>query len=178
MSNSIHSDLNRDQFSVSRPCKARNAVFLIDFADTLPPHRTKSADLHKLRPVTYRYKNDPTGTLQYGLVAEEVARVYPELVSYGADGKVMTVHYLTLTAMLLNELQKQAIENQRQARQIHQLTERSAQESERIEQQAIQNQRLSTQVAQLKGMFEQAMAAQRGPVASRRPSTGKQAPAR
>ena len=124
---------------------------------------TKSADLLKLRPVTYRYKNDPTGTLQYGLVAEEVARVYPELVSYGADGKVMTVHYLTLTAMLLNELQKQAIENQRQARQIHQLTERSAQESERIEQQAIQNQRLSTQVAQLKGMFEQAMAAQRGP---------------
>ena len=40
----------------------------------------KSADLLKLRPVTSVYKNDQTGTLQYGLVAEEVARVYPELV--------------------------------------------------------------------------------------------------
>src|SRR5262249_47370554 len=64
--------------------------------------------LMKLRPVTFRYKNDPEGIKQYGLVAEEVARIYPELVSYGADGKVETVRYLTLTTMLLNELQKQA----------------------------------------------------------------------
>jgi hypothetical protein len=39
-----------------------------------------SAGLMKLRPVSFRYKDDPSGTLQYGLVAEEVARVYPELV--------------------------------------------------------------------------------------------------
>jgi hypothetical protein len=66
--------------------------------------------LMKLRPVTFRYKNDPAGTLQYGIVAEEVAKIYPDLVSYGADGKIQTVRYLTLISMLLNELQKQARE--------------------------------------------------------------------
>jgi hypothetical protein len=95
-------------------------------------------------------------------VAEEVAKFYPELVTYGTDGKVMTVHYSTITAMLLNELQKQAKENQRQAGQIQELSERSAQQARRIEQQAAQNRRLFTQVAQLKGIFDQAMAAQRG----------------
>ena len=42
-----------------------------------------SAGLMKLRPVSFRYKNDPSDTLQYRLVAEEVARVYPELVTRG-----------------------------------------------------------------------------------------------
>jgi trimeric autotransporter adhesin len=69
-----------------------------------------SSNLMRLRPVTFRYKSDPGNIKQYGLIAEEVARVYPELVSYGADGKVQTVNYLTLTSMLLNELQKQARE--------------------------------------------------------------------
>jgi hypothetical protein len=69
-----------------------------------------SSGLMKLRPVTFRYKNDPEGIKQTALVAEEVARVYPELVSYGADGKVESVNYLTLSAMLLNELQKQTTE--------------------------------------------------------------------
>jgi hypothetical protein len=52
----------------------------------------RSSGLMKLRPVTFMYKNDPEKVRQYGLVAEEVARVYPELVSYGADGKVETVN--------------------------------------------------------------------------------------
>ena len=60
-----------------------------------------SADLMKLRPVSFRYKSDPSGTLQYGLVAEQVARVYPELVTRGTDGKVQSVRYLELTALLL-----------------------------------------------------------------------------
>jgi hypothetical protein len=67
-----------------------------------------SDGLMKLRPVSFRYNNDPSKTVQYGLVAEEVERVYPELVTYGPDGKVQSVRYLELTAMLLNELQKQA----------------------------------------------------------------------
>ena len=69
-----------------------------------------SAGLMKLRPVTFRYKSDPDGTKQYGLVAEEVARVYPELVVRDADGKAESVSYWMLTSMLLNELQKQAAE--------------------------------------------------------------------
>jgi hypothetical protein len=62
----------------------------------------------KLRPVSFHYKNDSSGTLEYGLVAEEVQRVYPNLVTYGPDGKLESVRYLEFTALLLNELQKQA----------------------------------------------------------------------
>jgi hypothetical protein len=65
-----------------------------------------SAGLMRLRPMSFRYKSDPSGTLQYGLVAEEVERVYPELVTRGPDGKVQSVRYLEFTALLPNELQK------------------------------------------------------------------------
>ena len=66
--------------------------------------------LMKLRPVTYFYKPEYDGgarTLQYGLIAEEVAQVYPELVAYEPDGKPYTVKYQYLATMLLNELQKE-----------------------------------------------------------------------
>jgi hypothetical protein len=69
---------------------------------------TASSKLLKLRPVTFVYKQDPEGIKQYGLVAEEVARVYPELVIYGTDGKVVSIRYHELIPMLLNEAQKQA----------------------------------------------------------------------
>jgi hypothetical protein len=52
------------------------------------------------------------------LVAEEVARVYPELVTHGMDGKVQSVRYLEFTALLLNELQKQANQLQTQTKQL------------------------------------------------------------
>ncbi|MBK8817060.1 MAG: tail fiber domain-containing protein [Methylococcaceae bacterium] len=71
-----------------------------------------SRKLLELRPVTYRYKQaDESGanSLEYGLIAEEVVKVYPDLVAYGADGKIETVQYQKLTPMLLNEFQKQAV---------------------------------------------------------------------
>src|SRR4029079_8762514 len=65
--------------------------------------------LMKLRPVTFRYKRDydESGLQQYGLIAEEVAKVYPDLVVYKADGTPETVRYHFINAMLLNEVQKQ-----------------------------------------------------------------------
>jgi aspartokinase len=63
--------------------------------------------LMKLHPVTFIYKSDPQGVKQYGLVAEEVEQVYPELVVHDEAGKIESVRYLMLTSMLLNELQKQ-----------------------------------------------------------------------
>jgi hypothetical protein len=54
------------------------------------------------------------------LIAEEVAKVYPELVVNGADGKPQTVAYHLLPAMLLNELQKQARANDRRDRELAQ----------------------------------------------------------
>jgi Chaperone of endosialidase len=65
--------------------------------------------LMKLRPVAFYYKPelDDTQTRQYGLVAEEVAKVAPELVVFGEDGTPETVRYHFVNAMLLNEVQKQ-----------------------------------------------------------------------
>jgi hypothetical protein len=83
-----------------------------------------SSKMLKLRPVTFRYNNDPVGNLQYGLVAEEVANVYPELVTRGLDGKVESVNYLSLTSMLLNELQKRTAENERQVARLAALEQR------------------------------------------------------
>jgi hypothetical protein len=57
--------------------------------------------------VTFQYKQDAQGQRQYGLIAEEVAKVYPELVIKGADGKVESVQYHELIPMLLNEVQHQ-----------------------------------------------------------------------
>ena len=65
--------------------------------------------LLELRPVTYHYKQaseDGSNPLEYGLIAEEVAKVYPDLVVYGADGKVETVQYQKLTPMLVNEVKR------------------------------------------------------------------------
>ncbi len=80
--------------------------------------------LMKLRPVTFRYKSDPDSVTQYGLVAEEVARVYPELVVRDSQGQVESVRYSMLSAMLLNELQKQTRENRQQSEKVAQLEAR------------------------------------------------------
>jgi hypothetical protein len=74
--------------------------------------------LMKLRPVTFRYKNDPDAVTQYGLVAEEVERVYPELVVHDSQGKVESVRYSMLSAMLLNELQKRSAQLDRVTAQV------------------------------------------------------------
>ena len=62
-----------------------------------------------LRPVAFRYKPeiDPTGTPQFGLVAEEVERISPDLVVCDKQGQAYTVRYEAVNAMLLNEFQKQ-----------------------------------------------------------------------
>ncbi len=72
-----------------------------------------SRGLMRLRPVTFRYKKpfaDGSTPVQYGLIAEEVAEVYPDLVARSADGQIETVKYQVLDSMLLNELQRQQSE--------------------------------------------------------------------
>ncbi len=66
-----------------------------------------TARLSKLRPVTFKLKSDTSGTVQYGLVAEEVAKVYPELVVRNENGRIDGVRYDELAPMLLNEMQKE-----------------------------------------------------------------------
>ena len=68
---------------------------------------TTTDNLQQLRPVSFHLKSDPNGEVQYGLIAEEVAKVYPELVIHDAAGTVQGVRYDELAPMLLNEMQKQ-----------------------------------------------------------------------
>ena len=81
-----------------------------------------SRNLMKLRPVAFHYKpeySDGPRTMQYGLIAEEVAEVYPELVVYDPKtGQPQTVSYHLVNALLLNEVQKQYRENRVQDREI------------------------------------------------------------
>jgi hypothetical protein len=68
-----------------------------------------SEALYALKPVTFRYKKeiDPASTSQFGLVAEEVEKVNPELVVCDKEGKPYSVRYDQVNAMLLNEFLKE-----------------------------------------------------------------------
>jgi len=83
----------------------------IRFKEDIHDMADVSQRLMQLRPVTFRYTQayrDGAKPIQYGLIAEQVADVFPELAVRGADGQVETVHYETLNVLLLNEFQKQA----------------------------------------------------------------------
>jgi hypothetical protein len=92
--------------------------------------REASERLFELRPVQFRYKPEVQKgerPIEYGLIAEEVAEVFPELVVYGRDGEPETVRYHVLVPLLLNELQKERSRSQaqerRSAEQQRELTE-------------------------------------------------------
>jgi hypothetical protein len=70
----------------------------------------ESDRLMRLSPVAFRYKPefDPTGVTQYGLIAEEVAEVFPDLVTLDREGRPEGVRYHLITPLLLNEVQKQS----------------------------------------------------------------------
>jgi len=83
-----------------------SARFKEDVADMAGASRR----LMQLRPVTFRYKapyDDGSHRLQYGLIAEEVAKVDPELVQFDGKGQAQTVRYHVINMMLLNEVQQQ-----------------------------------------------------------------------
>jgi trimeric autotransporter adhesin len=101
------------------------------FKTDIAPMRELSAKLGQLRPVTFHYKTDPKGIQQYGLIAEEVDRVYPELVIRDERGRIQGVHYEELAPMLLGELQKQQHVNAVQVRR----TERQDAEIRELKQQ-------------------------------------------
>ena len=70
---------------------------------------TASESILGLKPVTFHYKKelDPDGIPQFGLIAEQVEKVNPDLVARDDEGKVYTVRYEAVNAMLLNEFLKQ-----------------------------------------------------------------------
>lgn len=90
---------------------------ILDMADA-------SAGLYRLRPVTFRYVQpyaDGSKPRDYGLIAEEMADVYPDLVVRNAAGEVETVQYHKLVPMLLNELQRLRRRLEQQQRTLDEL---------------------------------------------------------
>jgi hypothetical protein len=79
------------------------------FKDAIKPMDKASEAILALKPVTFHYRKelDPDGIPQFGLVAEQVEKVNPALVARDADGKVYTVRYEAVNAMLLNEFLKE-----------------------------------------------------------------------
>src|SRR5262245_45287274 len=88
------------QLGIGPPSSAR-------YKQDIEPMGNRSSGMLQLRPVTFTYRGETSGTAHYGLVAEEVAAVYPELVIRSAAGEVQTVKYHELIPMLLNELQRE-----------------------------------------------------------------------
>ncbi len=115
--------------------------------------------LMKLRPVTFLYKSEYANgerTLQYGLIAEEVAKIYPDLVAHDNDGKPYTVRYQYLATMLLNEVQKQYHRTEAQA----ELIKAQQQEIENLKQQLqVQNATLQQRLSRLEALARVEVAA-------------------
>jgi hypothetical protein len=90
------------------------------FKDDIKPMDKASEAILGLKPVTFRYKKeiDPDSSSQFGLVAEDVEKVNPDLVVRDVEGKAFTVRYDAVNAMLLNEFLKEHRQVQEQQKEI------------------------------------------------------------
>ena len=105
------------------------------FKQDIQPMDKSSETLFALKPVTFRYKKDadPSQALSFGLIAEDVARVSPELITRDEEGKPQTVRYEAVNAMLLNEFLKEHRKNEQQKSKIEQQDAKIAQQQKQIE---------------------------------------------
>ena len=122
------------------------------FKDEIKSMGAASEAILALRPVSFRYKKeiDPQGIPEFGLIAEEVEKVNPDLVIRDSEGRPYTVRYEQVNAMLLNEFLKAHRKMQEQEATIARLKEdfgaTIAQLSERLDAQASQIQRVNAQL--------------------------------
>src|SRR5204862_1594824 len=91
--------------------------------ETIKPMENASDAIFSLKPVTFHYKHqlDAKGILQFGLVAEQVEKINPDLVARDAKGKAYTVRYEAVNAMLFNEFLKDHRKMQHQEETITQV---------------------------------------------------------
>ena len=102
-----------------------------------------SESILALKPVTFRYKSDKVGTPQFGLIAEEVAEVNPDLVVRDDKGEIYTVRYEAVNAMLLNEFLKEHRKNEEQEATIGELRKEMRATVARLKEQELRLQRVS-----------------------------------
>ena len=120
------------------------------FKKDIATMKNASEAILSLRPVTFHYKTDATSTPQFGLIAEEVAKVNPALVLPDKEGKPYTVRYEAVNAMLLNEFLKAHRKIEEQEETISQLKQdfraTAAHQQKQIETLASSLQKVSTQL--------------------------------
>jgi predicted ribosome quality control (RQC) complex YloA/Tae2 family protein len=103
------------------------------FKKEIQPMAKASEDILALKPVTFHYKTDNTNKPQFGLIAEEVAEVNPDLVVRDKNGEIYTVRYDAVNAMLLNEFLKEHTKVEAQQATITDLQSTVAQQQKKME---------------------------------------------
>jgi len=111
------------------------------FKKEIKPMDQVSEAILALKPVTFYYKSDNTGTPQFGLIAEEVADVNPDLVVRDKSGEIYTVRYDQINAMLLNEFLKEHRKVEKQQATIAELKSSFAKQQKHFESTATQQQK-------------------------------------
>jgi hypothetical protein len=107
--------------------------------------RHASETILALKPVTFHYKTDKTNTLQFGLIAEEVAEINPDLVVRDKNGEIYAVRYDAVNAMLLNGFLKEHRKLQDQGTRTVELKKGIATLAATVKEQAAQIQKVSAQ---------------------------------
>jgi trimeric autotransporter adhesin len=116
------------------------------FKKEIKPMNHASEAILGFKPVTFQYKSDTTGTPQFGLIAEEVAAVNPDLVIRDEKGDVYSVRYDAVNAMLLNEFLKEHRKNEEQEKTIAELKCGMTALAATVKEQASQIQKVSAQL--------------------------------
>jgi len=105
------------------------------YKEDIKPMDNVSEALYRLHPVRFPYNKaiDRTQSLAFGLIAEEVAKVNPDLVARNSQGETESVHYEMVNAMLLNEFLKQHKAFLEEGRRVRELEANVAQQQKQIE---------------------------------------------
>ena len=122
------------------------------FKEAIKPMAKTSEAILSLKPMMFRYKHDldPQGIPQFGLVAEDVEKVNPDLVARDEQGKPYSVRYEAVNAMLLNEFLKEHRRNDQQQSKIEQQEAKIARQQKQIETLTAGLQKVSAQLEIMK----------------------------
>jgi hypothetical protein len=118
------------------------------YKDDIKPMDKASETLFALKPVSFRYKQeiDPARSPDFGLIAEDVATVNPDLVARDEEGKIVTVRYQAVNTMLLNEFLKEHRKVEEQGKTIAELRSGMTALAAMVKEQAAQIQKVSAQL--------------------------------
>jgi Chaperone of endosialidase len=116
------------------------------FKKEIRPMDKVSESILGLKPVTFHYKSDKTNTAQFGLIAEDVAKVNPDLVVRDKNGEIYTVRYEVVNAMLLNEFLKEHRKVESLVKAVAEQQKENAAMRTMFKEQAAQIQKLSAQI--------------------------------